>query len=267
MVISNNNMAIQLKTIEEVEVLKEAGKRHSAVLRAVSEAVTPGVKTSELDAIAVEKIKEFGDKAAFLDYTPEGISYPYPASLCVSVNDEVVHGIPGDRTLNDGDIVSLDLGLTHKNMIVDAAVTVAVGQASGAVKELISVTKGSLEAGIAACVAGNTVGDVGHAIESYINKRGSQYGIIRILSGHGVGHEVHEDPYVPNYGKVGKGAKLVPGMVIAIEPMVTLGSEEVFQADDEYTYITSDESLSAHFEHTVAITEDGPIVLTQRDWN
>ncbi len=260
-------MAIILKTKEEIEILKEAGKRHSAVLKAVSEAVAPGVKTSDLDKIAEEKISEFGDSAAFLNYTPEGVSYPYPASLCVSVNDEVVHGIPGDHTLRDGDIVSLDLGLTHKNMIVDAAVTVAVGEISGSAKELISATKGSLEAGIIACVPGNTVGDVGFAIEEYVKKRGSQYGIIRILSGHGVGHSVHEDPYVPNYGKPGEGDRLVPGMVIALEPMLTLGSEEVFQEDDEYTYITADESLSAHFEHTIAITEDGPIVLTKRDWN
>jgi methionyl aminopeptidase len=259
-------MAIQLKTKEDIEILKEAGRRHAEVLKAVVVKVSPGVKTSDLDKIAAEKTAEFGDKAAFLNYTPEGISYPYPASLCVSVNEEVVHGIPGDRILEEGDIVSLDLGLTHKGLIVDAAVTVAVGDVSGAAKELISTTKGSLDAGISKCYAGNTVGDVGAAIEEYVLKRGSQYGIIRVLSGHGVGYSVHEDPYVPNYGKPGAGEELVPGMVIAIEPMITLGSEEVIQEDDEYTYTTEDESLSAHFEHTIVITEDEPIVVTRRDW-
>ncbi|MFT5360068.1 MAG: methionyl aminopeptidase [Candidatus Paceibacteria bacterium] len=260
-------MAIHLKTKEDIETLKEAGRRHSEILRIVSEAVVPGIKTSDLDKIAKDKIEEYGDEASFLNYTPDGISYPYPSSLCVSINDEVVHGIPGSRTLKDGDVASLDLGLTHKGMIVDAAVTVAVGEVSDTSKDLISVTKMALEAGIEACVPGNTVGDIGHAIEEYIKNRGSQYGIIRILSGHGVGYEVHEDPYVPNYGKKGKGERLVPGMVIAIEPMVTLGTDEVYQTDDEYTYITADDSLSAHFEHTVAITEEGPIVLTKRDWN
>jgi methionyl aminopeptidase len=259
-------MAITIKTKEDIEILKEAGRRHAEVLRLVADAVAPGVKTSELNDIAQEKIQEFGDTASFLNYTPEGISYPYPASLCVSVNDEVVHGIPGDRVLEEGDIVSLDLGLTHKGMIVDAAVTVPVGKISGPAQELISVTKGSLEAGIARAVVGGTVGDIGAAIEEYVKGRGSQYGIIRILSGHGVGYSVHEDPYVPNYGAPGTGEKLEAGMVLALEPMINLGGEEVYQTEDEYTYITADESISAHFEHTIAITEDGPIVLTKRDW-
>lgn len=259
-------MAIILKTKEELEILKEAGRRHSEVLRIVSLAVVPGVTAIELNAIAEREIKKLGDTAAFLHYTPEGVSYPYPASLCVSINDEVVHGIPEDRPLVEGDIVSLDLGLTHKGMIVDSAITLPVGVVSNSAKELLSVTKGSLEAGIEASVVGNTVGDIGHAIESYIKKRGKQYGIVKILSGHGVGHHVHEDPYIPNYGKPNTGEKLVAGMVIAIEPMVNLGTEEVFQTEDEYTYITADDSISAHFEHTIAITEDGPIVLTKRDW-
>lgn len=259
-------MAITIKTKEEIELLQEAGRRHAEVLKAVVDAVKPGVRTAELNAIAEEKIAEFGDKAAFLDYTPEGVSYPYPASLCVSVNDEVVHGIPGDLVLEEGDIVSLDLGLTHQGMIVDSAITVPVGKVSGPAQELLSVTKGALEAGIKVCQAGNTTGDVGYAIESYVKGRGKQYGIIRILSGHGVGYDVHEDPYVPNYGKSGEGEQLVPGMVIAIEPMITLGSEEVYQTEDEYTYITADESLSAHFEHTIVITDGDPIVVTKRGW-
>lgn len=260
-------MTIRLKTKEEIELLKEAGKRHAGILKDVAAVVVPGIKTSELNAVVENRLQELGDVAAFLNYTPEGVSYPYPASLCVSVNDEVVHGIPGDKVLEEGDIVSLDLGLTHKGMIVDAAVTVPVGKISGRAQELLSVTKGSLAAGIKVATAGNTVGDIGAAIESYVEERGSQYGIIRVLSGHGVGHSVHEDPYVPNYGNPGEGERLVPGMVLALEPMITLGSEEVFQMEDEYTYITADESLSAHFEHTIVITENEPIVLTHRDWN
>lgn len=257
---------IHLKTDEEIEILKEAGRRHAKVLQHVSSFVSPGISTGKLDSIAKEKIAEYGDTASFLGYTPEGVSYPYPASICISVNDEVVHGIPGDRILKEGDIVTLDLGLTHKGMIVDSAITLPVGQISASAQRLLAVTRGSLAAGIEASVAGNTTGDIGHAIESYIKNQQEKYGIIRILSGHGVGYHVHEDPYIPNYGKPGKGEKLVPGMVIAIEPMITCGSEEVYDTEDEYTFITADGSLSAHFEHTIAITTSGPIVLTKRDW-
>lgn len=253
---------IRLKSKEEIKIMKEGGKRHAEILRLVAKKVAPGVSTKELDDYARKLIKEGGDKSAFLGYTPEGVSYPYPAALCVSVNDEIVHGIPNKKViLQEGDIVSLDLGLIHGGLITDGAITVPVGKISKEAKQLISVTKKALEVAIKAAKPGNTTGDIGHAVESFVKPFG--YGIVKILSGHGVGYSVHEDPYVPNYGKPGTGEKLVPGMVIAIEPMLNLGSEYVCATDDEYTYITEDESISAHFEHTVAITEKGPIVLTK----
>lgn len=253
---------IRLKTKEEIKTMREGGRRHAQILKLVAAEVRPGVSTKSLDAFARKLIKEGGDKSAFLGYTPEGISYPYPAVLCVSVNDEVVHGIPNKSViLQDGDIVSLDLGLVHKGLITDGAITVPCGKVSKEAKQLMKVTREALERGVKAAKPGNTVGDIGHAIESFVKPFG--FGIVRILSGHGVGYSVHEDPFVPNYGRAGTGEKLVPGMVIAIEPMLNLGSEEVCVTDDEYTYITEDESLSAHFEHTIAITEKGPIILTK----
>lgn len=257
---------IHIKSEAEIKILQEAGRRHSEIIRHVASFVAPGISTQKLDDIAKEKISEYGDIASFLGYTPEGVSYPYPASICISINDEVVHGIPGERVLQEGDIVTLDLGLTHRGLIVDSAITVPVGEISLEAKNLLSVTRESLNRGIAAATVGNTTGDIGHAIESFIKKSGKKYGIIRILSGHGVGYQVHEDPYIPNYGKPGRGDRLISGMVIAIEPMITCGSEDVYDTEDEYTFITADGSLSAHFEHTIAITEQGPIVLTKRDW-
>lgn len=253
---------IRLKSKEEIEIMKEGGKRHAEILRLIAKEVRPGISTKSLDDIAVKLIAEGGDTAAFLNYTPEGVSYPYPASLCVSVNDEIVHGIPSDDViLQDGDLVSLDLGLVHKGLITDGAISVPCGNISKATRMLLSVTAHALELAVEAAQPGNTTGDIGHAVESYVKPMG--FGIVKILSGHGVGYTVHEDPYIPNFGKAGSGEKLVPGMVIAIEPMVNLGSGDVYVTEDEYTYITKDGKLSAHFEHTVAITEDGPVVLTK----
>ena len=253
---------IRLKSKEEIKIMKEGGARHAEILKLVAKKVAPGVSTKELDDYARLLIKEGGDKSAFLGYTPEGVSYPYPAVLCVSINDEIVHGIPNKKVLlQEGDIVSLDLGLVHKGLITDGAITVPVGKISKEAKQLISVTKKALDVAIKAAKPGSTTGDIGHAVESFVKPFG--YGIVKILSGHGVGYSVHEDPYVPNYGKPGTGEKLVPGMVIAIEPMLNLGSEEVCSTDDEYTYVTEDGSISAHFEHTVAITEKGPVILTK----
>lgn len=253
---------VRLKTKEEIKIMREGGKRHAEILKLVAKRVAPGVSTKALDDYAKELVKEGGDKSAFLGYTPTGVSYPYPAALCVSVNDEVVHGIPNKNViLEDGDIVSLDLGLTHKGLITDGAITVPVGKISKEAKALIAATKKALELAVAAAEPGNTTGDIGHAIESFVKPLG--YGIVKILSGHGVGYSVHEDPYVPNFGKPGKGERLVPGMVIAIEPMLNLGDGEVCATDDEYTYITDDGSISCHFEHTVAITEKGPVILTK----
>jgi methionyl aminopeptidase len=253
---------IKLKTKEEIKTLREGGRRHAEILRLVAQAVKPGISTKSLDTLARKLIKEGGDKSAFLGYTPEGISYPYPAVLCVSVNDEVVHGIPNKSVkLREGDIVSLDLGLLHKGLITDGAITVPVGKVSKEATALMKATKKALELAVKAAKVGNTTGDIGNAVESFVKPLG--YGIVRILSGHGVGYSVHEDPYIPNYGKRGTGDKLVAGMVIAIEPMLNLGTDEVCVTEDEYTFITEDGKLSAHFEHTVAITDKGPIILTK----
>lgn len=253
---------IKLKSKEEIKIMKEGGKRHAEILREVAKIVRPGISTKDLDDLAYKLVIEGGDKPAFLNYTPEGVSYPYPATLCVSINDEIVHGIPNKKVfLQEGDIVSLDLGLVHKGLITDGAITVPVGKVSKEAKELLRVTKKALELAVAAAKPGNRVGDIGYAVESFVKPLG--YGIVKILSGHGVGYTVHEDPYVPNFGKKGTGERLVPGMVIAIEPMVNLGTGEVYVTDDEYTYITADGKISAHFEHTVAITEKGPVILTK----
>lgn len=252
---------IRIKTKEDIEKLREGGKRHAEILRKVSEIVAPGVTTKELDEYAHRLIVEGGDKPAFLGYTPEGVSYPYPASLCVSVNDEIVHGIPSDFVLEEGDIASLDLGLVHKGMITDGAVTVPVGRVSKSAEKLLEVTKGALNVAIKNIKPGKRTGDIGHAIEEFVKPYG--FGIVKILAGHGVGYAVHEDPYVPNYGKPNTGELLRPGMVLAIEPMLTLGTDEVYVTEDEYTYITADAKLAAHFEHTIVVTEDGCEILTK----
>lgn len=254
-------MSIIIKTKEEIEILREGGKRLASVLRKVKHAVRPGVSTKELDEIAFSEIKALGDEPAFLNYQPYGASYPYPASLCVSVNEEIVHGIPGDRVLKEGDIVSIDLGLKHKGYFTDHAVTVPVGKISKQDQELLAVTEEALNIGIEAIKAGGNVGDIGYAIEQYVKEFG--FGIVRGLSGHGVGVHIHEDPYVPNYGKMGQGEKLVPGMVIAIEPMITLGNPAMKTLKDGYTIVSKDGSRAAHFEHTVAITEKGAEILTK----
>lgn len=254
-------MAIIIKNKKEIEILREGGKRLAMVLRNVAKAVAPGVSTHELDSIAFEEIKKLGDEPAFLNYQPYGADRPYPASLCVSVNEEIVHGIPSkDRILKKGDIVSIDLGLKHKGYFTDHAVTVAVGKTSKENQKLLDVTKEALDIGIEAMKVGGKIGDIGHAIESYVKEFG--YGIVRGLSGHGVGKYIHEDPYVPNYGKAGTGETIEVGMVIAIEPMITLGSHQSKILKDGYTIVSKDGSYAAHFEHTVAVTEKGIEILT-----
>lgn len=242
--------------------MKEGGRIHARILRALGEAVQPNVSAMEIDTLARALMEEALVKPAFLGYTPEGVSYPYPAAVCISVNDEVVHGIPEEDILfQEGDIVSLDIGILYKGLITDGAITVPCGEVSDEAQKLINITKEALAIGVKAAQPGNTVGDIGYAIETFVAPHG--YGIIKILAGHGVGYSVHEDPYIPNYGRKGEGEKLVPGMVIAIEPMLTLGTDEVAVTEDEYTYVTYDGSLAAHFEHTIAITEEGPIILTK----
>lgn len=251
---------IIIKTDSEIERLKKGGPILARILREVAEATVAGVTTKSLDDLAFRLIKEAGCTPAFLNYRPDSADRPYPATLITSVNDEVVHGIPGSRVLKEGDIVALDLGLNYEGVFLDHAISVGVGAIAAKDKELLAVTAQALQMGIDAIVPGGTVGDIGYAIEQYVKPY--KLGIVRDLSGHGVGRAIHEDPYIPNYGKKGRGAKLVPGMVIAIEPMLTRGSEDVVLMHDGYTLKTSDGSRSAHFEHTVLITETGAEILT-----
>lgn len=254
---------ITIKKPEEIALLRDGGKRLALILKLVVAEVKPGVTTGYLNECAEKYIAEGGDDAAFLNYKPYGAKRPYPASLCVSVNEEIVHGIPNEnnKTLKEGDIVSIDLGLVHKDLITDHAVTVAVGKISKEANQLLAVTKQSLKIGIAAIRPGGHVGDIGAAIKKYVEPYG--FGIIDMLAGHGVGYAVHEDPFIPNTAKKGQGPKLKSGMVIAIEPMLTLGSKDIVLQKDGYTYITKDRSLAAHFEHTVVITETGAEILTK----
>ncbi len=250
-----------IKDKKEIESIVECGKRLASVLNIVEKSVRAGISTEDLNQIAITEIKKLGDIPAFLGYTPEGIRTPYPAALCVSINEEVVHGIPDkERIIKEGDVVSIDLGLKHGGLFCDHAKTVVVGKTTKEISVLLKDTKRALDLGIAQARIGNTTGDIGSAVEAVSEK--GKYGLVKILSGHGVGKKIHDDPYVPNYGKPGQGTKLVEGMVIAIEPMFTLGKGHVKALADEYTYITRDKSLSAHFEHTVLITKDGPKILT-----
>jgi len=253
---------IIIKTTEEIEILREGGKRLAGILEKVKEKVAPGISTKELDQYAFSLIQELGDEPAFLHYQPEGAFTPYPASLCVSVNDEVVHGIPKENVfLKEGDVVTIDLGLKHRGMFTDMALSVPVGKVSPAIEKLLKITEGALYQGIDAALGGKRVGDIGFAIEKFV--RPYKYGIVEILAGHGVGKKIHEDPYVPNFGRKGAGELLRPGMVIAIEPMLNLGTKNVILDPDGYTFRTADGKPSAHFEHTVLITEKEPEILTR----
>jgi len=255
-------MAVRIKKPEDIEILREGGRRHAFILQKIAEFVAPGVSTKDLDDLANRLISEGGDKAAFLGYKPYGAKRPYPASLCVSVNDAVVHGIPNEEpvVLKEGDIVTLDLGLNHRGMITDMAVTVPVGKIDAVAKKLLNTTREALDIGIKAVKPGNTVGHIGEAIESHISPHG--FGIVKELAGHGVGYSVHEDPYIPNYGKAGEGELLVPGMVIAIEPIINEGTKKIKLDKDGYTYKTVDGLRSVHFEHTVLVTDEGSEILT-----
>ncbi len=255
-------MTILLKTEQEIQTLREGGKHHAQILSELVAMVKPGVSTLILEEEALRLIATMGDKPAFLGYQPQGAKRPYPAALCISINDEIVHGIPNEaeRIINDGDIVSLDLGVVHKGLITDAAVTVPCGAINDESRLLLDTAKLALQRGIEAAQPGNTVGDIGHAISEVVGK--TKFSLAKDLAGHGVGYSVHEEPFVPNFGKPGKGEKLVPGMVIAIEPMVNVGRPNIKYAKDGYTILTTDGSRSAHFEHTIAITEKGNIILT-----
>lgn len=242
--------------------LIEAGKRLAAVLRALREKAAPGVTSEELDDLAERLIRKGGDEPCFLGYTPEGAHRPYPATLCVSINDEIVHGIPNEslKILKEGDIVGLDLGLSHKGVIVDAAITVPIGSVDDESKNLIAATERALAAGIAKAVPGNHMGDVSHAIQKEIE--GAGFKVVKELGGHGVGDRVHEEPFIPNFGRPGSGQVLSEGMVLALEPISTAGKAAVALAPDGYTYRTKDGSRSAHVEHTILIEKGGARIIT-----
>ncbi|MDO8471069.1 MAG: type I methionyl aminopeptidase [bacterium] len=253
---------IKLKNPEEIEILREGGRRLAEILSILASKVVPGVSALELEEEARRLIKEGGDKPSFLGYRPQGAKRPFPAALCVSINDEIVHGIPNEaeKIVKEGDIVSLDFGLLHRGLITDAAITVPVGKVDEESKKLIEITRTALESGIETALPGSTIGDIGAAITRVVQESG--FTLADSLVGQGVGYQVHEDPFVPNFGIAGRGEKLVPGLVIAIEPMVNIGKSGIKILSDGYTIKTRDGSRSAHFEHTVAITEKGNIILT-----
>jgi methionyl aminopeptidase len=256
-------VAIKLKTKEEIEIMREGGKRHAEILRALGEMVMPGMSALVLEEEARRLIRAHGDEPAHLNYQPLGAPRPFPAALCISINDEIVHGIPNEaeKIMQAGDLVAIDLSLKHKGLITDSAITVAVGATDDESLKLLKVGQVALAAGIRAAQPGNCTGDIGEAVSDVVEASG--FSVADDLAGHGVGYKVHEDPFVPNVGIAGEGDRLVPGMVIAIEPMVNAGGREIRDSDDGYTIFTADGSRSVHFEHTVAITEEGNIVLTQ----
>ncbi len=249
---------IVLKTSRELSIMRKAGKISQKALRLAGEAVEPGVSTWEIDKIVRQYIESEGATPSFLNYSG------YPASDCISVNNVDIHGIPSKSVLQKkGDIVSLDIGACYEGYHGDNAWTFPCGEISEEAQALLDATEKSLFLGIEQAVPGNRLGDIGHAVQAYVEARG--YSVVREFVGHGVGAKLHEDPSVPNYGTPGRGVRLMPGMVIAIEPMVNMGKPGVEILDDGWTTITRDGSLSAHFEHTVAITSDGPVLLTALD--
>jgi methionyl aminopeptidase len=246
---------ISFKSSRELARMREAGRIVAEVLARLREKVVPGVTTAELDVLAHQIIVSYGAKPSFKGYRG------FPASLCVSVNEEVVHGIPGKRVLQDGDIVSMDVGAIYRGYQGDAAITLGVGKVNGAAQHLMEVAAGALQAGIAQSRAGKRVGDISWAIQKYAE--GNGYAVVREYTGHGIGREMHEEPQIPNFGKPGHGALLKPGMTFALEPMVTLNDYHTRVLDDNWTVVTLDGQLSAHFEHTVAVTRGEPEVLTR----
>ena len=249
-------MSILIKSASEIEKMRTSGIALRKVHDAVKAAVRVGATTMDLENVAVAKMRELGAKSAFKGY------HDYPAVLCTSVNNQVIHGIPSDRTvLRSGDVVSVDCGVIIDGFYSDAAVTHAVGDISPAAAKLLRVTEASLYAAIDKARAGGRLGDISNAVQAMCEKEG--YGIVREFVGHGIGKNMHEDPQLPNFGPAGKGPRLKAGMVLAIEPMINIGTADVKVLEDGWTAITTDGSLSAHFEHTVAITKDGPVILTR----
>jgi len=248
---------IVIKSQQEIALMREAGRVNAKALAVVRELIQPGVTTAELNAAAEEVIRKHGGVPTFLKYPGP---YPYPATLCVSINEELVHGIPGKRKLNVGDIVSVDCGTTLEGFVGDSAFTVGVGEISPLAQRLIETTERALYEGIKQMRAGNRTGDVSFAIQRYVEPRG--FNVPREYTGHGVGRKMHEGPQVPNYGTAGRGALLRPGMTIALEPMLLAGTYKTRVMPDEWTVVSADGALTAHFEHSVAVTEGEPLILT-----
>ena len=248
-------MAIILKKPEQILLMKEAGRITGEALLVARDAIRPGISTKELDQLIYNHITRSGAKPSFLGY------HGFPGSACISVNNQIIHGIPSRKViLQEGDIVKVDVGALYRGYHGDSAKTFAVGRVSEAAQRLIDVTRESFYQGVAFARAGNRLGDIGHAVQAYAEGHG--YGVVRKYIGHGVGTHLHEEPDVPNYGTPGRGCRLYPGMTIAIEPMVNEGTADVKEMPDGWTVVTADGGLSAHYEHTVAITNDGPILLT-----
>ena len=251
-------MSIETKTPEQIAVMREAGLVVARTLRVLAAAVRPGITTAELDAIAEAEIRAAGATPSFKGY------HGYPATICASVNDEVIHGIPsGRRVLNEGDVISIDVGAELDGYFGDSAITLAVGQVSEDAATLLRVTDESLYKAIEVVKPGGRISDIGHAVQKHVEAYG--FSVVREFVGHGIGQRMHEEPQVPNYGEPGRGPRLSEGMVLAIEPMVNAGKPAVKVLADGWTAVTKDGSLSAHFEHTVAVTKDGPLVLTARE--
>ncbi len=245
---------IYLKSQREIALMRQAGRLVAIAHEEIKKAIAPGMTTQALDALAEKVIRDHGAIPAFKGYGG------FPGSICASVNDEVVHGIPGNRILIEGDIISVDIGVCLNGYFADSAKTHPVGQISAAAEKLIEVTRQCFYEGLKMCIAGQRLSDVGHAIQQHAEKHG--FGVVRDLVGHGIGTALHEDPQIPNYGPAGKGPRLQVGMVLAIEPMINSGTYRVKTLSDDWTVVTLDGSLSAHYEHTVAITEDGYELLT-----
>lgn len=252
---------INIKTQKEIDIMHEGGKMLAEILKDLVKAVKPGIATQDLEKLAKELVFKFGARSSFLNYNG------YPAVLCTSVNDEIVHGVPSERKLGKGDLLKLDMGVLYKGFHNDSTVTVLVGgglaldKKTLLKKKLINVTRESLEIGIKQAKPGKTIGDIGSAIQKYVEK--NDFNLVRDLVGHGIGRELHEEPHVPNYGQPGTGEELKSGMVIAIEPMVVTGDWKIKEGRDGFVFETKDGGLAAHFEHTVAITEKGAVVLTR----
>ncbi len=248
---------ISVKNSEQIKLMREAGRITGEALVLAGEAVKPGVTTKQLDTIIRRHIESCGAKPSFLGYAG------FPGSACISINDQVIHGIPGPRVIEEGDIVKIDVGAYYKGFHGDSANTFPVGKVSDEANKLIEVTKESFWRGIAEAKPGNRIGDIGFAVQSYVESFG--FSVVRRYVGHGVGEELHESPDVPNFGTKGRGVRLCAGMTIAVEPMVNVGGPDVRELKDKWTVVTADGSLSAHYEHTIAITENGVIVLTKVD--